>query len=168
MLQVFFRRGDFPSGSWEAAAALGAVTGDARPAHVVTTVLSYRHPSLHKSAFTSHFLQNDCARPPGSPLLWFCSSSAASHSCISNVMQNTLRCTLIIHGLVSRQSRFLFFNCSPSGTRTSADSPSCFVVLLYCVLVVFTSLHSELSLVSALWRRYRFLQHQSSKNIIAS
>lgn len=130
MLQVFFRRGDFPSGSWEAAAALGPVTGDARPAHVVTTALGYRHPSLHKSAFTSHFRQNACARPPGSPLLWFCSSSAASHSCISNVMQNTLRCTLIIHGLVSRQSRFLFFNCSLSGTGTSADSPPCFVVLL--------------------------------------
>lgn len=78
---------------------LGIVTGDARLVRVVTTVLSYLPPSLHKSAFTSHFLQNACARPPGSPLLWFYSSCSASHSCISNLMQNTLCCHLIIHGL---------------------------------------------------------------------
>lgn len=78
---------------------LGTVTGDARSARVVTTVRSYRAASLHKSAFTSHFLQNTCARPPGSPLLWFYSSSSAIHSCISNLMQNTLCCHLIIHGL---------------------------------------------------------------------
>lgn len=69
---------------------LGTVTGDTRLARVVTTVLSYRPPSLHKCAFTSHFLWNACARPPGSPLFWFYSSSSASHSCISNLMQNTL------------------------------------------------------------------------------
>lgn len=109
-----------------------AVTGDDRPAHVVTTVLGYRHPSLHKSAFTSHFRQNACARPPGSPLLWFCSSSAASHSCISNVMQNTLRCTLIIHGLDSLDFYFLIALClAPEHQLILLP------VLLYYYVVVF-------------------------------
>lgn len=140
MLLVFFRRGDSPSGSWEAAAALGAVSGDARLAHVVTTVLSYRHQHLCTSLLSHHIsCKNACARPPGSPLLSFYTSSPASHSCISNVMQNTLRCTLIIHGPESRQSRFLFFNCSLSGTRGSADSPSCFLMLCFGSFCVFAN-----------------------------
>lgn len=58
--------------------------------------------------------------------------TVGSHSCVSNVLQNTLRCNLIIHSMESRQSGDFCF--SP---RSKPSCQSSLNVIGYCQVVVF-------------------------------